>query len=177
MKQSFQIQRRGRRVLVVLGGELAAAHSSEAAHEVARALRAAAEKAVLVPGVETTPAAVTTGRFRTTVRCDGHELILIFEPSRHLVKWPIAEWTKISEALHAQAVRVEEWEKAEQIARDHAIMLRAGTGLGLTDHPVIQDEAKKLAVDDRDIRRFMPGGVRAREQFGVPKVAIQRSEP
>lgn len=177
MNQSFQIQWRGRRVLILLGGELAAAHSWGATDELAHAIRDAAEKASLVAGTATSAVSVTTGRYRTTARADGAELVLVFEPGRFLIKWPVAEWSKISAALHHAARQVETWENAEKVARDQAILLRAGAGFGLTDDPAIQAEAKKVAEGDRDLRRYMPGGVRhqRREQFGTPKVAIDGS--
>jgi hypothetical protein len=177
MNQGFQIQWSGRRVLVVLGGELAAAHSSEAAHEFARAIRATAEKASLLEGVTTQPESVTTGRYRTTVRAEGPELVVVFEPARILIRWPVAEWSKITAALHHAACRVETRQQAERVARDQAILLRANAGFGLTNDPVIQAEAKKIAEGDRDLRRYMPGGVRAREQFGIPTVTIEGPTP
>ncbi len=50
----------------------------------------------------------------------------------------------------------EEWANAEAVAMDAAIMARTGAPLGLTDHPQIKAEAKKLAESDSQLRRYLP---------------------
>ena len=77
---------------------------------------------------------------------------------------------ELAEALRTQAKRAEEWEKASQIAADQAVLLRAGIPIGLTSHPVIQAEAAKIAAWDRDLRRYLPGGVRSQSVVGAPSI-------
>lgn len=175
--QLFQVRQHGRVVLVLLAGELAAALTHEAARELGRLVRATAEAALLAPGVEVAPQSVRSGRFRVTVRSDGAELIFVFEPARFLVRWPPAEFGKVFGALVAQAARAEEWEQADRVARDHAILFRAGAPVGLTDHPAIRAEALKFARDDRELRRFMPGGIRSTSMPGVPKIELDSRTP
>lgn len=50
----------------------------------------------------------------------------------------------------------EEWASAEAVAADAAILARTGAPLGLTSHPKIQAEAKKLAEGDSALRRYIP---------------------
>lgn len=80
----------------------------------------------------------------------------------------------LSAALRQVALRAEEWANAEAIAMDHAILLRAGFPIGLTNHPTIQAEAAKIAAWDSDLRRYMPGGIKSQEQVGTPSI-IQHS--
>lgn len=166
--QAFQVRQHGQAVLVLLGGVLAAALTHQAARELGRLVRDTAERALLAPGSEVAARSVRSGRFRVSVRSDGDELLIVFEPARLLVRWPHSEFGKIFGALVAQASRAEEWAEAERVARDHAILLRAGSPIGLTSNPVIQAEAKKIAEDDRDLRRWMPGGVRAKAMTSTP---------
>lgn len=108
---------------------------------------------------------------RVTARQSGTRVHVLIDGKGALdVSWREAE--AIARALIAKARAGEEQEKAEAIARDHAILLRAGVPLGLTNDPRIQDEAAKLAVSDRDLRRYMPGGVRSKEMVGTPTVVV-----
>ena len=74
---------------------------------------------------------------------------------------------------------------AEQVARDAAILHRSGAPVGITDHPAIQAEARKLAEGDRDLRRFMPdrrasvtsNGVVSDEVLGTPIVGLDLRTP
>jgi hypothetical protein len=175
--QRFEVGQRGRSVLVILNRQLSAAFHHGAARELARALRVAAEAATRAPGQEFPPQSISSGRFRVTVRYDGSDLLLVFEPCGWLIKWPPAEYSKISDALHAKAGLAEEFDEALRIAREHAILLRAGFPMGLTSNPLIQAEAKTIAEHDRDLRRFMPGGVRSQVMLGAPIVRMEERDP
>lgn len=73
-------------------------------------------------------------------------------------------------ALVAKARQAEEQAKAESIAADAAILFRSGAPFGLSNDPKIQDEAIKEAAWNRDLRRFMPGGIKSTEVIGVPTI-------
>lgn len=61
---------------------------------------------------------------------------------------------------------------AEKIALDSAILLRAGLGhIGLSDNPKILDMARVEAESNRDLRRYMPGGIKSDIQLGTPAVS------
>lgn len=78
-------------------------------------------------------------------------------------------------ALIKGKLRLEELEQAERIARDSAILLRAGANFGLSNDPRILDAAKNAAAWDSELRRCMPGGVKSEEAFGTP--ALIRHAP
>lgn len=96
-------------------------------------------------------------------------MLLIVDGRAELeVPWDQAE--VLGRALIAKAREAEEIAKADTIAFDHAILLRAGANLGLSNNPKIVEEAGKKAAWDSNLRRYMPGGVRSQENVGVPAV-------
>ena len=108
-----------------------------------------------------------------TARQSGTRVHLLVDGKGALdVSWREAE--ALARAIIAKVRACEEVEKAEAVARDAAILLRSGAPFGLTDHPLIQREAVKLAINDRDLRRFMPGGVKSESVLGTPAVVVGR---
>jgi hypothetical protein len=79
---------------------------------------------------------------------------------------------EIARHLVAAKLRLEELEQAERIAMDSAILLRAGSHFGLSNDPRILGMAKTEAVHNRDLRRFMAGGVKSKEAFGTPTIIV-----
>lgn len=74
-------------------------------------------------------------------------------------------------ALLEKASMAEEHARANEIILDSAILLRAGVPIGLSSNPKIQAEARKEAVWNRDLRRYMRGGgIASGEQFGAPTI-------
>jgi hypothetical protein len=71
----------------------------------------------------------------------------------------------------------EEWAHAEQVAADAGLLLRTGAPIGLTDNPQIQDEAVKVARDDRTLRRALPGGIKSTVVLGTPRVYHDTRKP
>lgn len=84
--------------------------------------------------------------------------------------WEVA--VTLGRALLAAGRDAEEQAKAPTIARDAAILLRAGAPVGLSSDPKIRDEAGKLAAWDEQLRRYMPGGIRSEEMLGRPAVTV-----
>jgi len=103
-----------------------------------------------------------------TVRHQAGHVELIID-GRLVASVPWEQAQQLHRVIHAQAKRAEEWAKAEQIARDQAMLIRAGANIGLTSHPLIQAEAKKVAEWNRQLRRAMPG-IKSEEQFGAPSL-------
>jgi hypothetical protein len=110
---------------------------------------------------------------RGTVRQDYDRVQLVVD-GKLIADMPWQKALALADAIRAQAKRAEEWANAEAIAMDHAILLRAGFPIGLTNHPTIQAEAAKIAAWDSDLRRYMPGGIKSQEQVGTPAI-IQHS--
>ena len=77
---------------------------------------------------------------------------------------------ELAAALQAKAKLAEEYAKAEDVARDQAILMRAGAPIGITNIPGVLDLAKQIATSDRDLRRFMPNNIKTEEKFGSPVV-------
>ena len=73
-------------------------------------------------------------------------------------------------ALRTKANEAEEYAKAEAIALDQAILLRSGAPIGLTSNKHIQAEAAREAAWNSKLRKYMPGGIKSREQFGKAAV-------
>jgi len=77
---------------------------------------------------------------------------------------------QVAKAIMSQAKKAEEYAKANQIIFDHALLTRVGFPVGLSNNPKIITEVKKEAVSNRDLRRYLPGGVKSGEVFGTPTI-------
>ena len=109
------------------------------------------------------------------VNTEGHQVIVNINDDTYLVlQWDKAE--EVARAIMACARRAEEVAKASIIARDAAILLRAGVPLGLSNDPRIVEEAVKQAIHDRDLRRYLPGDVKSSEVVGVP-IVVKHPHP
>lgn len=106
---------------------------------------------------------------QATVRREGSR-VLLFAGDQLVLELPWQAADELARAISGKSRRAEEHAKAEAIARDQAILMRAGARVGLSSDPKIQDEAGKLAAWDSDLRRYMPGGVRTQEVLGEPAV-------
>ncbi len=106
-----------------------------------------------------------------TVRCEDERVSVIVD-GRAVLDLPWRAADALARALTAKARQAEEIEKADAVAFDAAVLLRAGVPVGLTNHPKIKAEARKIADGDRRLRRYMPGGIRSRVQFGAPAVRV-----
>src|SRR5262245_174042 len=84
------------------------------------------------------------------------------------VPWEAAR--EIARTLFTKAGEAEEQARANQIAYEQAILLRKGVPFGLTTNPAIQQEAASLAQYDDNLRRYLPGGVRAQSIVGTPTI-------
>ena len=102
--------------------------------------------------------------------------VLVIQNGRAVLDLPWEAAVALSRALRVKAKDAEELAKADIVARDAALLLRAGVPIGLTSHGKIRDEAVKLAVSDRGLRRALPGGIRSREMLGRPAVHVQRKD-
>lgn len=99
----------------------------------------------------------------------GH--VVILSEGREAARFPVGEVAeRVAKAILIQSKRGEEVLNAENIILDNAILLRAGASIGLSNHPKIREETAKEAVSNRNLRRYMPGGVRGRTMFGTPTI-------
>lgn len=109
----------------------------------------------------------TPKRERVTVRTEGTEVLLIHN-GRLVFRCPWQKADELAKMLTAKARQAEEQARAPEIAWDSAILLRSGAPLGFSSDPKIQGEALKSALYSRDLRRYLPGGIRSKAIFGQP---------
>ena len=99
---------------------------------------------------------------------EGPEVLLVIDGRALNMPWHVA--LDIARALEKKARKAEEIAKSEGLIFDQALLIRTGAPLGFTDNPDIQQEAAKEAAHSSDLRKYLPGGVKATEQFGSPNV-------
>ena len=99
---------------------------------------------------------------------EGPEVHLIIDGRALRMPWNAA--LDVGKALIKKARAAEEIAKVEGIIFDSALLIRTGAPLGFTDNPDIQAEAAKEAAHNPQLRKYLPGGVKATEQFGGPTV-------
>ena len=107
---------------------------------------------------------------KALLRQEGDRVLIHINDSTTLnMSWKEAEtfWR----AIKRKAQAAEEWAKAESIAFDHAILQRVGAPFGgLSSNPEIQALGEHEAAWNRDLRRYIRGGVKKQERVGVPGV-------
>jgi hypothetical protein len=103
------------------------------------------------------------------IRQEGTSVQLL-KDGKLLVEMPWDAALEVARVIQHVAHRAEELAKHTEVALDHAILLRAGVPIGLAVDPRVVEEAEQMAQYDRDLRRYMPGGVKSKERFGVPTV-------
>lgn len=87
-----------------------------------------------------------------SIRQEGEKVLVIWN-GRLLFEMPWQAALELSSALYQKAKLAEEVAKAEQVAQDSAILLRA-TGMALTNNPDILDQANQIAT--HDLKRYIP---------------------
>jgi len=104
---------------------------------------------------------------------NGNRVVMVIN-GRQVEGMPWQTALQLAKALTSVAKQAEEWDNAERIASDQALLMRTGAPFGITQHPKIRSEAEKRALYDRTLRRYIPHtpltGIRSREVFGVPSL-------
>ena len=107
---------------------------------------------------------------RIVIRQEGAHVLLNFD-DKFFVQLEAAAARELWAQLSGQIALAEEYEQAERIIRDSAILLRAGAPIALSSNPKIVDAAKQSAAWDSDLRRYMPmKGITSQESFGTPRI-------
>jgi len=96
--------------------------------------------------------------------------VIILEEGKVVLDVPWNMALSIGRSLIKQAKIVEEHENANQIIKDQALLQRVGFPIGLTNNPAIQKESMKEAVNSRELRRALPGGIKSQSAVGTPTV-------
>lgn len=103
------------------------------------------------------------------VRREGTRVMLI-QDGVLLLDLPWDQARRLARAIRVQAARAEARAKVQQTIGDQAVLIRKGFPLALTSDPEVFREAGKEAAHDRDLRRFLPGGIPSGVKFGIPRI-------
>lgn len=106
---------------------------------------------------------------RIRIGQDGPNVIITIDGRAIEMPWNAA--LDVGKALIKKARAAEEIAKSEGLIFDQALLIRTGAPLGFSSHPDIQSEAAKEAAHNPQLRKYLPGGVKATEQFGSPNVS------
>jgi hypothetical protein len=107
------------------------------------------------------------------IRNDGFNIFLV-SGTGVTVALPWSAALEVAKEMTAQARKIEEVVKANQIIADQALLIRTGIPLGLSDNPDIKKEALKQAQWDPKLRKYITGsrvrGIPSGEVMGTPGV-------
>jgi hypothetical protein len=106
------------------------------------------------------------------IRQEG-DRVLVLKNGVLIADMPWQAALELSAALRRKAKAAEECTAAEKIIADQALLIRVGAPFGLTRNWAMLKESVKKAVTNRNLRRYLPGGIKSREVFGTPTI-IQR---
>lgn len=106
---------------------------------------------------------------KVRIRTDGAK-VFVGVNDRMFLEIGAKEAKEFVRELARAALLAEEHEQAERLIHEGAILARAGFPLTLSDHPKILDAVRSEAAWNSDLRRYMPGGVKAKELVGTPTV-------
>lgn len=112
---------------------------------------------------------------RFDAKVDGDKVVVSFNQRLFLVLGHQAA-ADVAKALAQCAKQAEEHAKAGRIITDSAILMRAGFPFSLSNNEKILAEAAKEAAWNRDLRRFMPGGVKSEEVVGTPTLIQEKHD-
>ena len=107
------------------------------------------------------------------VRREGDRVLLI-QGGRTVLDLPWDAAKDVAKAMRLQAARAEQTAKVVQVIADQALLIRKGIPLSLTPNPEVFAEAGKEAAHDRNLRRYLPGGVPSGVKFGMPRLFGRR---
>ncbi len=112
---------------------------------------------------------------KLTVGQNGSMVVIVLDG--RAVEVPHAVADAFCRALRSKVKEAEEYARAEsgELIMDGAILFRAGVPVGLTSNPKIQAEIEKEAVGNRNLRRYMPGGIKSEERVGTPTITQSSS--
>lgn len=107
------------------------------------------------------------GKFH--VRAEGQKVLVNLNDRAFLELEPHVALA-LAAAITQAAKRADEIRNVDGIIRDSAILMRAGAPFSLSSRPRIVDAARSEAAWNGDLRRYMPGGVKSEEVFGLPTI-------
>lgn len=105
--------------------------------------------------------------------------VLVIASGQAILDVPYEAALQLARAIYIKAKQAEEFDKANAIIGDQAILTRLGIPMGLTNNPAMLQEAMKEAAWNTKLRRSIPlaraGGIKSQAVFGTP--SIKKSPP
>ena len=97
--------------------------------------------------------------------------VLLLSNGRLVADLPVKAARELSKALRSVSALAEEWEVAERLIDDQALMIRTGAPVGLTDNMAINKAALTEAQWGK-YRRYIPnpGGIKSQAVFGRSRI-------
>jgi hypothetical protein len=170
-RQEIQVGRKDMDVFIVLNGRRLFDLGWKKALEFSVALRTQWRAAAQWSKDGSLPSLPELAIGKLSVRHEGAMVLVLFDGAlKFEMPWRAA--ARLWRAVVTKARQADELAHADQVVLDGALMLRTGAPCGLTDNPAIQAEVVKAAVHDRDLRRYLPGGVKGTVILGAPVIRL-----
>lgn len=106
------------------------------------------------------------------VRAEGDKVLLVIDGRAALMAPEAARQLGKALCVKAGEAELANPRIADGLVRDQGLIFRLGLKLGLIGDRKLAREARKFAEEDRDLRRYLPGGVPSGETFGTPSVEV-----
>ncbi len=168
-RTELQVGRKDMDVFIVLDGRRVLDLGWRKALDFAKALRTQISAVCLSETSNTALIANELSVGTLSVRCAGGD-VLVLHNGQLLFTMPWKFASRLWSALVTKAREADEIAHADQIAYDGAILLRTGSPFGFTNHPKIQEEIVKEAVHNRNLRRYLPEGIKGTVVHGAPVI-------
>ena len=123
---------------------------------------------------------IITGQISTLQIRQEEQRVIVISNGKAILDLPWDAALAIAQAIRVKALLAEEQAKAEAIVFDQALLTRLGVPFGLTGNKAIQQEARKEAAWNSDLRRYIRsnrmGGMGSQAVLGAPAI-IRRDPP
>ena len=122
---------------------------------------------------------IITGQISTLQIRQEEQRVIVIRNGKAILDLPWDAALAIAQVIRVKALLAEEQAKAEAIVFDQALLTRLGVPFGLTGNKAIQQEARKEAAWNSDLRRYIRsnrmGGMGSQAVLGA--TAIIRRDP
>lgn len=104
----------------------------------------------------------------------GEDRVCMLANGKLVADMPYQVAANLSIQLFSMAKQIENDLDPDKVIKDQAILMRAGSSIGLTANKLILGSAFQTAQHDRSLRRYMPNaqGIESCEAVGVPTISV-----
>lgn len=113
-----------------------------------------------------------SGQIRS--RQEGDRVFVSFDGKSALL--PPEAALEFAKVLRRHALAAQEYADAERIVEEGALLFRKGIPIGLTNNPIMQKLIGTEAQHNRDLRRYLPGGIKGESIVGTPTIVKERRD-